>query len=302
MNRWKTGAGDNKRQRGRGRKPSNPSNRSYESNGPEVKIRGNAPQIFDKYVQLARDASLAGDRVRAENLYQHAEHYFRLIQASQPKRDSNPDDVNEGDEDDGPDVADDGYERFSDRVEERDQNNQNNNNNNGGDRNRDNNNRDNNNRDNNRGGDRNTNRNDDRGDQNRNREPRRGRQPRQPRNEPQGDPLNVVTPQGEAQPQPQAQPDTGSRHPIHAPITPSSVAPTASENRSVAPEAASDDEAPRRARRPRRPRSDEGETGAAPAAPAAEEAKPAKAPRAPRASRAKPKDDTSGGGSESDAA
>ena len=294
MNRWKTGAGDNKRQRGRGRKPSNPSNRSYESNGPEVKIRGNAPQIFDKYVQLARDAMLAGDRVRAENLYQHAEHYFRLIQASQPKRDSNPDDANEVDEDDGPDVADDGYERFSDRVEERDQNNQNNNTNSGGDRNRDNNNRDNNNRDNNRDN--------NRGDQNRNREPRRGRQPRQPRNESQqSDPLNVVTPEGEAQPQtqPQAQPDIGSRHPIHAPITPSSVAPAASENRNTAPDAASDDEAPRRARRPRRPRNEEGDAGAAPAA---EEAKPAKAPRAPRASRAKPKDDTSGGGSESDAA
>ncbi|MGK0267224.1 MAG: hypothetical protein ACI82N_001477, partial [Maricaulis sp.] len=123
MNRWKTGAGDNKRQRGRGRKPSSPSNRSYESNGPEVKIRGNAPQIFDKYVQLARDASLAGDRVRAENLYQHAEHYFRLIQASQPRRDAGPDDQIENDEDD---VADDGYERFSDRVEERDSNNGNN--------------------------------------------------------------------------------------------------------------------------------------------------------------------------------
>lgn len=74
-----------KRQRGRGRKPGNPANRTYESNGPEVKIRGNASQIYDKYLQLARDASSSGDRVRAENLYQHAEHYYRIIQANQPK-------------------------------------------------------------------------------------------------------------------------------------------------------------------------------------------------------------------------
>jgi len=81
-----------KRQRGRGRKPGNSANRSYESNGPEVKIRGNASQIYDKYMQLARDSSLAGDRVRAENLYQHAEHYLRIVQLNQPKRDPNQDD------------------------------------------------------------------------------------------------------------------------------------------------------------------------------------------------------------------
>ena len=81
-----------KRQRGRGRKSGNSANRSYESNGPEVKIRGNASQIYDKYLQLARDASSAGDRVRAENLYQHAEHYYRIVQANMPKRDPNQDD------------------------------------------------------------------------------------------------------------------------------------------------------------------------------------------------------------------
>lgn len=85
-----------KRQRGRGRKPGNPANRSYESNGPEVKIRGNATQIYDKYLQLARDASSSGDRVRAENLYQHAEHYYRIIQANQPKRDPNQEENAEG--------------------------------------------------------------------------------------------------------------------------------------------------------------------------------------------------------------
>ncbi len=74
-----------KRQRGRGRKPNNSGNRSLESNGPEVKIRGSASQIYDKYIQYARDAQTAGDRVKAENLYQHAEHYYRIVQANLPK-------------------------------------------------------------------------------------------------------------------------------------------------------------------------------------------------------------------------
>lgn len=53
-------------------------NRSFESNGPGVKLRGTAAQVYDKYLALARDASSAGDRVAAENYFQHAEHYFRL--------------------------------------------------------------------------------------------------------------------------------------------------------------------------------------------------------------------------------
>lgn len=76
-----------KRQRGRGRKPGggNQGNRSHESNGPEVKIRGTAAQIHEKYIQYARDAQSAGDRVRYENLMQHAEHYFRTLAATMPK-------------------------------------------------------------------------------------------------------------------------------------------------------------------------------------------------------------------------
>lgn len=57
--------------------PSN--NRSYESNGPDVKVRGTANQIFDKYLALARDATVAGDRISAEAYYQHAEHYYRMF-------------------------------------------------------------------------------------------------------------------------------------------------------------------------------------------------------------------------------
>ena len=55
---------------------------TLDSNGPNIKIRGNAPQIFERYVALAREASTSGDRVAAENLYQHAEHYFRVMNAA----------------------------------------------------------------------------------------------------------------------------------------------------------------------------------------------------------------------------
>jgi len=79
--------GQNKRMRGRNRGKGghhqNPLSRMYESNGPDVKIRGTASHIGEKYLQLARDAQSAGDPVAAENYYQHAEHYFRLIAAAQ---------------------------------------------------------------------------------------------------------------------------------------------------------------------------------------------------------------------------
>jgi hypothetical protein len=73
----------NKRMRGRNRKSHNPLTRVYESNGPDVKIRGTASHIAEKYLQLARDAQSSGDPVSAENYLQHAEHYFRLIAAAQ---------------------------------------------------------------------------------------------------------------------------------------------------------------------------------------------------------------------------
>jgi len=65
------------------RKGPNPLTRNYESNGPDVKIRGSAQQIAEKYAALARDAMSAGDRVIAENYLQHAEHYNRIIAAAQ---------------------------------------------------------------------------------------------------------------------------------------------------------------------------------------------------------------------------
>jgi hypothetical protein len=66
-----------------GRKPQNPLSRNYESSGPDVKIRGTAAQIAEKYMTLARDASSSGDSVTAENYLQHAEHYNRIIMAAQ---------------------------------------------------------------------------------------------------------------------------------------------------------------------------------------------------------------------------
>src|SRR5688572_20895591 len=98
--------GQNKRMRGRNRNNNsnnhghnpnrghhhhNPLTRVYESNGPDVKIRGTAHHIAEKYLQLARDATSVGDHVTAEAHHQHAEHYFRLIAAAQEQfRQQNP--------------------------------------------------------------------------------------------------------------------------------------------------------------------------------------------------------------------
>ena len=72
---------------------------TFDSNGPNVKIRGNAYQVFERYVALAREAQASGDRVAAENLYQHAEHYFRVMnlagegQGQGPPRPTTPADL-----------------------------------------------------------------------------------------------------------------------------------------------------------------------------------------------------------------
>jgi hypothetical protein len=56
-------------------------NHVFDSSGPEMRVRGTAQQLYEKYQQLARDASSSGDRVTGEAYYQHAEHYFRIISA-----------------------------------------------------------------------------------------------------------------------------------------------------------------------------------------------------------------------------
>jgi hypothetical protein len=78
----------NQKQRMRGRNNNNrrgpnPLTRTYESNGPDMKVRGTAAHVAEKYVQLARDAHSSGDPVMAESYLQHAEHYYRLIAAAQ---------------------------------------------------------------------------------------------------------------------------------------------------------------------------------------------------------------------------
>ena len=95
------------RQRGRnnngGRKHVNPLSRNFESNGPDVKVRGNAAHVAEKYLQLARDAQSSGDPVLAENYLQHAEHYFRIVAAAQQQlqyRDQPGAQAPEADEDD----------------------------------------------------------------------------------------------------------------------------------------------------------------------------------------------------------
>ena len=79
-----------KRGRGRGRRGNTSGNHnhvpnrntSYESNGPDVKLRGNAQQLHEKYMALAHDASTSGERISAEAYTQFADHYFRLHQAA----------------------------------------------------------------------------------------------------------------------------------------------------------------------------------------------------------------------------
>jgi hypothetical protein len=70
-----------KRQRGRNRNNNNRNNqnRALDSNGPDVKVRGTASTIYEKYTTLARDAASSGNRVKAESYRQHAEHYLRVM-------------------------------------------------------------------------------------------------------------------------------------------------------------------------------------------------------------------------------
>src|SRR5215467_7457811 len=84
-------------------RPSMPHRiQTFDSNGPNVKIRGNAYQVFERYVALAREAATSGDRIAAENFYQHAEHYFRIMNANgeaaqhAPPRPTTPADLEAG--------------------------------------------------------------------------------------------------------------------------------------------------------------------------------------------------------------
>ncbi len=69
------------RRRSRGGNRNNLRSKSFDSNGPEVRIRGTASQVYEKYCNLAKDAVAVGDTIMAENYYQHAEHYLRVLNA-----------------------------------------------------------------------------------------------------------------------------------------------------------------------------------------------------------------------------
>jgi hypothetical protein len=106
----------NRRSRGRSRKGPNPLTRSYESNGPDVKVRGTAAHVAEKYMTLARDAQSSGDTVSAENYLQHAEHYNRIVMAAQAQFQQTQPQFREG--------SDEGYDddrqmngRFRDRFD-----------------------------------------------------------------------------------------------------------------------------------------------------------------------------------------
>ncbi len=60
---------------------STPRHGNFDSSGPEGRIRGNAHQVYEKYIGLARDALSFGDRISAETYFQHAEHYYRIVNA-----------------------------------------------------------------------------------------------------------------------------------------------------------------------------------------------------------------------------
>lgn len=82
---------------GGGYRPQNtsshqPMNRNhvFDSTGPDMRIRGTAQQLFEKYLQIGRDAFGSGDRVMAESYFQHAEHYFRILNAMSQAQQSAP--------------------------------------------------------------------------------------------------------------------------------------------------------------------------------------------------------------------
>jgi hypothetical protein len=87
------------------RQPLN-RNHVFDSSGPDMRLRGTSQQLFEKYLQLGRDATSGGDRVMAESYFQHAEHYFRILNAMNqaaaqqqqtPQRRYQPNEPGEGD-------------------------------------------------------------------------------------------------------------------------------------------------------------------------------------------------------------
>ena len=88
---------NSRRSRGRGNGKRQPrGSNQIDSHGPEVRVRGTAQQVFDKYLALGRDATSTGDRIVAENMFQHAEHYSRILALSQENAEQRNDTREEG--------------------------------------------------------------------------------------------------------------------------------------------------------------------------------------------------------------
>ena len=86
-----------RRSRGRGNGKRQPrGSNQIDSHGPEVRVRGTAQQVFDKYLALGRDATSTGDRIVAENMFQHAEHYSRILALAQENAEQRNDAREEG--------------------------------------------------------------------------------------------------------------------------------------------------------------------------------------------------------------
>ena len=84
--------GGNRRSRNRGggkRQGGGGGRNNFESNGPEVKVRGTAQQVLEKYLVLARDSASAGDRIKSESCFQFAEHYYRIANADGTNNNNN---------------------------------------------------------------------------------------------------------------------------------------------------------------------------------------------------------------------
>ncbi len=87
---------NSRRPRGRGNGKRQPKNQNFDSNGPDGRVRGNASQIHEKYLAMARDAQSAGDPVASENYSQHAEHFFRVMAARAESNEKKAEGRNEG--------------------------------------------------------------------------------------------------------------------------------------------------------------------------------------------------------------
>ena len=105
------GGNNNNNNNNNNRRGPNPLTRSYESNGPDVKVRGTAQHVAEKYLQLARDAHSSGDRVMAENYLQHAEHYNRIIAAAMAQQQAQRE---QRDVEEDEDLTDNSDNRFAD--------------------------------------------------------------------------------------------------------------------------------------------------------------------------------------------